>query len=74
MSIIDICYTVCRLETQTLAPTIPAFQGIKKCIIYMDGHPHKPIFYPYNSCDVSNVIRITWNGNQVEDYTTQNVL
>ena len=38
------------------------------------SHPHKPIFYPSNYYCVSNVIRLTWIGNQVEDYTTQNCL
>ena len=35
-------------------------------------HQHKPIFYPSNSYDGSNVIRITWSGNKVEHHTTQN--
>ena len=51
MSRIDIYYTACRLETQTVAPTIPYFQGIKRCIQYMDIHPHKPIFYLSNYYD-----------------------
>ena len=45
---IDICYTDCRLATQTVAPNLPFFQGIKRCIQYLDSHPHKPIFYPSN--------------------------
>ena len=40
----------------------------------MASHPHKPIFYPSNSYDGSNFIRIIWSGNQVEEYTTQNCL
>ena len=40
----------------------------------MASHPHKPIFYPSNSYYGSNVIRLTWSGNQVEDHTTQNCL
>ena len=74
MSIIEICYTAFCLETQTVAPTIPGFQGIKICIQYMDISPHKPIFYPSNYYYGSNVIRLTWSGNQVEYYTTQNFL
>ena len=34
----------------------------------------KPYFYPYTSYDGSNLIRLTWSANQVEDYTTQNFL
>ena len=46
MSIIYICYETCRLETQTVVPTLPGFQGIKICVQYLDSLPHKPIFYP----------------------------
>ena len=52
MSIIDICYTACHLETQTVSPTIPGFQGIKLCIKYLSSHPTKHIFYPSNSDDI----------------------
>ena len=72
MNIIDLFYATCRLDTQTVSPTLPVFQGIKRCIQYLASHQHKPIFYPSNSYDGSNVIRLTWNGNQVEDHTTQN--
>ena len=44
MSITDICYTTYCLATQTVAPTIPGFQGIKQCIQYLSSHQHKPIF------------------------------
>ena len=40
----------------------------------MARHPYKPIFYPYNYYYGSNVIRLTWSGNQVEYYTTHNCL
>ena len=59
MSIIDIYYTACSLETQTMAPTFTGFQGIKLCIKYMSSHPTKKIFYPSNSYDGLNVIRLT---------------
>ena len=71
ISRIDICYATCHILTQNLAPTLPGFQGIKRCVQYLDSHKHKPIFYPSNSYDGSNVIRLIWSGNQVEDYTTQ---
>ena len=74
MSRIDLCYATCRLATQIVAPTLPGFQGIKLCVQYLNSQPHKPIFYPYNSYDGSNVIRLTCSGNQVEDHTTQNCL
>ena len=51
MSRIDICYATCRLATQTVAPTLPGFQGIKRCVQYLSSHPHKPIFYPSKSYD-----------------------
>ena len=57
-----------------MAPTLPGFQGINRCVQYLASHPHKPIFYPSNSYDGSNVIRLTWSGNQVEDHKTQNFL
>ena len=71
MSIIDLCYATCRLNTQNVAY---GFQCIKRCVQYMASHPHKPIFYPSNSYDVSNFIRLTWSGNKVEDDTNQNFL
>ena len=59
MSRIDICYIACRLETQTLAPTVPIFQCLKLCIRYQASHPHEPIFYPYSYYYGSNFIRLT---------------
>ena len=74
MSIIDHFYATCRLANQNVAPTLPSFQGIKRCVQYLDSLPHKPIFYPYNYYDWSNFIRLTWSGNKVEDHTTHNCL
>ena len=74
MSIIDLCYATCSLATQTVAHNLPGLQGIKRCVQYLASHPHKPIFYPSHSYDGSNVIRLTWSGNQIEDHTTQNFL
>ena len=74
MSIIESCHKACCLETQTVAYTIPGFQGIKNFIQYLASHYHKLIFYPYNSYDGSNFIRLTWSGYQVEYYTTHNFL
>ena len=68
---IDICCATYCLATQTVAPTIPGFQGIKSCVYYLDIHPHKPIFYPYTSYDGPNVLRLTWSRGQVEYCTTQ---
>ena len=51
MSIIELCYEACRLDTQTVAPTLPGFQDTKRCVQYLASHPHKPIFYPSNSYD-----------------------
>ena len=72
MSIIDICYATCRLATQTVAPTLSGFQVIKRCVQYLPSHPHKYIFYPSNSYDGLNVIRLTRSGNQVVDNKNQN--
>ena len=74
MRIIYIFYIACHLGNQTMIFTLTGFQGIKHLIQYMDSHPHKPIFYPYNYFDEYNVIRLTWIGNQVEYYTTHNFL
>ena len=57
-----------------MSPTLLGFQGINICVQYLASHPHKPISYPYNCYYVSNVIRLEWSGNQVEDYTTHNFL
>ena len=74
MIIIDIFYATCPLATQTVAPNLPGFYGIKLCIKYMSSHPTKNMFYPYNSYDGLNFLRLTWSGNQVEDYKTHNCL
>ena len=70
MSRIDLCYETCRISTQTVAPTLSSFPGINRCVQYLDIHPHKPIFYLSNSYGGSNLIRLTWSGNQVEYHTT----
>ena len=74
MRIIDIYYTAFYIVTQTVAPTIPGFQGLNHCIQYLASHPHKPIFYTYIYYDGSNVIRIIWGGNQVKYYISKNCL
>ena len=74
MNIIDICYTACRLGHQTIAPALPGFQGISRCLQYLYNHPHKTIFYTYNPCEGYNIIKLKWIGDQVEDCTTQNCL
>ena len=74
MSRFEICYATCCLPTQTVAPNLTVFQCIKRSIQYLDSHPQKLIFYPSNSYDGSNVIRLTWSENQFDDYTTQNFL
>ena len=51
MSRIDLYCSTFHLDTQTVAPTLPGFQGIKRFFRYLASHPHKPIFYPYNSYD-----------------------
>ena len=71
---IELCYATCSLDIQTVAPTLTGFQGIKLCVQYMASHPHKPIFYTSNYYDGSNVIRLIWGGNQVEDHTTKKCL
>ena len=67
MIIVDICYTSCCLAIKTVEPNLPGFQGLKQCIQYLNSHPQKPIFYPYNYYDGSNVIRLTWISNQVKE-------
>ena len=49
MSIIELCYATCSLATQNVSPTLPNFQGIKRCVQYLASNPHKPIFYQSNS-------------------------
>ena len=74
MSRIGICCTAWHLVTQTVAPNLAGFQGLKCCTQYLDSNPHNPIFYPSNSYGGSNFIGLTWSGDQVEDYTTNNCL
>ena len=72
MSIIDLYCAICRLYTKTVAPALSEFQFIMRCVQYMDSQTHKLIFYPSSSHYGSNVIRLTWIGNQVEYHKTQN--
>ena len=65
----DIFYATCRLAIQTVATTLSGFQSIKRCVQYLDSHPHKPIFYTSNYYDGSNFIRLPWSGNKLK--TTQ---
>ena len=44
MSRIGICYETFRLATQTVAPTLPGFQGIKSCVQYLASYPHNLSF------------------------------
>ena len=71
---ICICYTSWRLGTQSVAPTLPGFQGLNCCIQYLSSHTHKLIFYPSNYYVGSNFIRLTWIGNKLEDFRTHNCL
>ena len=74
MSRVDLFCETCSLATKTVAPTLPGFKGIKRCVLYMAIHPHKPIFYPYDYNYGLNVTRITWSENKVEYHTTHNFL
>ena len=67
-------YTACRMGNESVAPTIPGFQGIKRCIQYLASHPHKSIFYTLDDYDDSNVIILTWIRNKLADYRTHNCL
>ena len=62
----------CWPGTKTMAPTLPGFKGLKKCIQFIDTHPRNPILHPSNYYFWSNIIRLTWIGCQVEDYITHN--
>ena len=44
MNRIYLCYENFRLATQNVAPNLPSFQVIKRCVQYLASHPHKPIF------------------------------
>ena len=57
-----------------MAPTILGLQCLNRCIQYVASQPHKSIFCPYYYYYGSNVIRLTWSGNSVEYYTTQNFI
>ena len=66
--------TSLQLGNQTVAPTLPGFQVIKRCVKYLFSHPHKRIMYPSNYYDGSNVTRLTWSESQIKDYTSKNYL
>ena len=51
------------METQTVAPTLPGFKVIKRCIQYLAIQPQKNILDSSNDYDGSNVIIPTRNEN-----------
>ena len=46
ISRIEICYTCCILLTLTVAPTLPGFLGLNRCIKYIANHP-KILYLPF---------------------------
>ena len=64
MSRLDVYYSTYRLATQTMELNCPSLQGVKRRFQYLASHSHKLILYHYNYYDGSNVIRLTWSGNQ----------
>ena len=74
MSRIEICYSAWRPGTQTAAPTLPGFQGLKRCIPYIASHYHKLIFYPFNYYDGSYVTMLIYSWTQAEDYNNHNCI
>ena len=68
MSRIEIFYIACWLGKKNVAPTLPVFQCIKRCVQFFATHAHNPIFYPSNYYGVSNLMRINWGSDQVEEY------
>ena len=71
MGRIDIYYVTYHLSPQNVVPTLPGYKVIKSCDKYKYSHTNKPIFYPFNYYDRSNIIRITSIGNQIVDYNTK---
>ena len=49
-----------------MAPTITGFKALNFFIQYLATNTHKQIFYPYNSYEKLNIIRLTWSVNIVE--------
>ena len=46
LSRIGRCYATCSISTQTVAPTLPGFQGIKQCAQYLARHTHSKLMVP----------------------------
>ena len=51
MSKIKIRYATCCIVTQTVTPNLPSFQGIKRCVQYLDCHPQHPLGFSVNHTD-----------------------
>ena len=71
MNRVDIFYAECFLGTHCVDPILPELKGITRCIQFLAAHPHNCIFYVLNAYGGYNYTRITWSGNQIEDYTIQ---
>ena len=45
MSRIDLFNATCCLATQTVAPALPGFQGIKRCVQYLASRPYIELYF-----------------------------
>ena len=70
---VEICYTACNLGNHMWC-LLFLYINISKDVLNSLIVTPTNLFYPFNSYGGSNVIRLTWSVNQVEDYTTQNCL
>jgi hypothetical protein len=71
----ELGYACSRLGSFNVAPTEPAFQGLKRVARYLATHPDKPFFYPRNvPLDGTTTLQHQYNHDQYDEQTVLNTL
>jgi hypothetical protein len=65
---------MCRLGKYVSAPTTASFQGLHRICRYLATKPHRPLFYPSNPSNGSNVVVFTWSPTDTERKSFSNDL
>jgi hypothetical protein len=71
----ELSYATTRLGSFNVAPTEPAFQGLKRIARYLATHPDKPFYYPKNvSLEGTNQLRHEYDHAEYDELTVLNAL
>ena len=71
---IDIMFAMCHLGKFTGAPTAAAFAGLRRICRYIATKPHRPLYYPANPSERTNIISFEFGPDEKETITMSNNL